>query len=56
VNKWMVRFWGLLALASLAMLVATTAWPVTPNPQPALDAAIPEAGAARFRWLETGGT
>jgi hypothetical protein len=36
VNKWMVRFWGLLALASLAMLVATTAWPVTPNPRLAL--------------------
>jgi hypothetical protein len=33
VNKWMVRFWGLLALVSLAMLVATSAWPVTPNPQ-----------------------
>jgi hypothetical protein len=31
VNKWMVRFWGLLALVSLAMLVATTAWPVTPT-------------------------
>jgi hypothetical protein len=27
VNKWMVRFWGLLALVSLAMLIATTAWP-----------------------------
>lgn len=26
-NKWIVRLWGLLALVSLAMLVATTAWP-----------------------------
>lgn len=36
-NKWMQRFWGLLALVSLAMLIASTAWPVTPNPQLALE-------------------
>jgi hypothetical protein len=31
----MVRFWGLLALVSLAMLVATTAWPAAAdNPAP----------------------
>lgn len=29
-NKWLVRFWGLVALASLAALVASTVWPATP--------------------------
>jgi hypothetical protein len=26
-NKWMVRFWGVLALVALGALIGTTVWP-----------------------------
>ena len=55
-NKWMVRFWGFIALAALAALLATSAWPqtgppdgarsmrryppVAPNPKLALEALL----------------
>jgi hypothetical protein len=41
VNKWMVRFWGVLALVALGALIGTTVWPavpVTPNPKLAREA------------------
>ena len=37
-NKWFVRFWGFIALASLAALIASSAWPAAPTPAP--DAAV----------------
>jgi len=30
VNKWMVRFWGVLALLALGALIGTTVWPAVP--------------------------
>lgn len=30
-NKWMVRFWGAVALLALAGLIASTAWPGVPD-------------------------
>ncbi len=33
-NKWFVRFWGFIALASLAALIISTAWAAAPTPAP----------------------
>jgi hypothetical protein len=30
VNKWMVRFWGVLALVALGALIGTTVWSAVP--------------------------
>jgi hypothetical protein len=39
VNKWVVRFWGVLALVALGALIGTSVWPAEPGGTP--DALLP---------------